>query len=59
MRSEAVADVADDVALRIIDSDVIKKLVLKDGERYCDTSLRPLLLRPLLVEWTEHLPHRG
>jgi hypothetical protein len=54
MRSEAEADVADDAALRMIDSDVIKKLMLKDGKRYRDTSLGSLLM-----EWIEHLPDRG
>jgi hypothetical protein len=43
MRSEAEADAADDAALPMIDSDVIKKLMLKDGKRYRDTSLGSLL----------------
>ena len=54
MRSEAEADAADDAALRMIDPDVIKKLMLKDSKRYRDTSLESLL-----VKWTEHLPDRG
>lgn len=44
MRSEAEADAADDAVLRMIDSDVITKLMLKDGKRYRDTSLGSLLV---------------
>jgi hypothetical protein len=44
MRNEAEADAADDAALGMIYSDVIKKLMLKDGKRYRDTTLGSLLV---------------
>jgi hypothetical protein len=44
MRSEAEADTANNSALHIIDSDVIKKFILKDSKQYYDTSLRSLLI---------------
>jgi hypothetical protein len=43
MRSEVEADAADRAALRMVDRDVIKKHLLKNGKLDCRTSIGSLL----------------